>query len=70
MLFRGLLITAVLLVPLGARGQVRPVRWQRTSDATEIPKRCYKANGSSRSLTDFFHRSQTDTARCGAWMDR
>ena len=37
MLFRGLLITAVLLVPVGARGQVRPVRWQRTSDATEIP---------------------------------
>ena len=37
MLRRGLLITAMLLAPLGARGQDRPVRWQRTSDATEIP---------------------------------
>ena len=37
MLRRGLLITAVLLAPLGARGQDRPVRWQRSSDATEIP---------------------------------
>ncbi len=37
MLRRGLLITAMLLVPLGVRGQDRPVRWQRTSDATEIP---------------------------------
>jgi len=37
MLRRGLLITAVLLAPLGARGQDRPVRWQRSSDATETP---------------------------------
>ena len=37
MLRRGLLVTAVLLTPLGARGQDRPVRWQRTSDATETP---------------------------------
>ncbi len=37
MLRRGLLITAVLFAPLGAQGQDRPVQWQRTSDATEIP---------------------------------
>ncbi len=37
MLRRGLLITALVLAPLGARGQDRPVRWQRTSDATETP---------------------------------
>ena len=37
MLRRGLLVAAVLLAPLGARRQDRPVRWQRTSDATEIP---------------------------------
>lgn len=37
MLRRGLLITAVLFAPLGAQGQDRPVRWQRTSDATETP---------------------------------
>ncbi len=37
MLRRGLLVMVVLLAPLGARGQDRPVRWQRTSDATEIP---------------------------------
>ena len=37
MLRRGLLVTAVLLAPLGARGQDRPVRWQRTSELAEIP---------------------------------
>jgi len=37
MLRRGLLVAAVLLAPLGARGQDRPVRWQRAGDATEIP---------------------------------
>ena len=36
MLRRGLLVISVLLVPLGARGQNRPVRWQRT-DSAEIP---------------------------------
>ena len=36
MLRRGLLVISVLLVPLGARGQNRPVRWQRT-DSVEIP---------------------------------
>ena len=37
MLRRGFLITALLLAPLSAQGQDRPVRWQRTSDATETP---------------------------------
>ena len=37
MLRRGLLVTAVFLAPLGARGQDRPVRWQRTSELAEIP---------------------------------
>ena len=37
MLRRGLLVTAVIFAPLGAQGQDRPVRWQRASDATEIP---------------------------------
>ncbi len=37
MLLRGLLVTAVFLAPLGARGQDRPVRWQRTSELAEIP---------------------------------
>ncbi len=37
MLRRGLFVTALLLAPLGARGQDRLVRWQRTSDATEVP---------------------------------
>ncbi len=37
MLRRGLLLTAVIFAPLSAQGQDRPVRWQRASDATEIP---------------------------------
>ncbi len=36
MLRRWFLVTVVLLAPAAARGQDRPVRWQRT-DSTEIP---------------------------------
>ena len=37
MLLRALFVTAVILAPLGAASQDRPVRWQRTSDPTAIP---------------------------------
>ena len=37
MLRRGFLVAVVVLAPLGARGQDRPVRWQRTSEPAEIP---------------------------------